>query len=59
VAEEMERDAIDGEIVTPDVRKLIDEATDRTQLKELLSGLPIDDKRRIAPLVSKKLKELA
>jgi phage recombination protein Bet len=60
IAEEVERgDIIDGELVVPDVRKRIEAATTRSEFQEVLSSLSVEDKKRVAPLISERLKELS
>lgn len=57
--EEMERaNVVDGEVVVPDVRGAIEGARDREELQEVLGNLSVEDKKRVAPLISKRLKEL-
>lgn len=51
-------DAIDGEVIVPDVRERIENATSREELQEILSSLTIEDKKRVATRVGERLKEL-
>lgn len=53
------RDAIDGELVTPDVEEAIEKAVDFEQLQEILGGMSVDDKKRCANLIAKRMKELS
>lgn len=59
VAEEIDHEnIIEGEMVIPDVKKEIEEATSTDELQRILSKVTIEDKKRIAPLISGRLKEL-
>lgn len=58
VAATNHEDAINGEIVVPDVKLRIEAAGTREELQEILSELTIEDKKRVAPLISERLKEL-
>jgi hypothetical protein len=59
VAEEVERgDVIDGELVTPDLEQSIKEVKSPTEMKQLMDTLTVEDKKRAAPLMAERLKEL-
>lgn len=59
VAEEVERgEVIDGELVTPDIEQAIKEVKSGTEMKQLMDGMSIVDKKRAAPLIAERLKEL-
>jgi hypothetical protein len=59
VAEEVERqNIVDGELVTPDIKDDIAKITSIDEIKQLMSGLSTEDKKRVAPLITEKLKEL-
>lgn len=59
VAEEVERgDVIDGELVTPDIEKAIAEVKSGTEMRQLMEGMSVVDKKRAAPLIADRLKEL-
>lgn len=59
VAEEVERgEVIDGELVTPDIEKAIAEVKSGTEMKQLMDGMSVEDKKRAAPKIAERLKEL-
>ncbi|MBI5117619.1 recombinase RecT [Candidatus Poribacteria bacterium] len=59
VAEEMERaEPIDGDIVTPDIESNIKEVKSATEMKQLMDGMSVEDKKRAAPAIAERLKEL-
>lgn len=53
------RDAIDGELVTPDAEEAVKNAKDFEDLQEILGGLSVEEKKRIAPLIANRMKELS
>lgn len=53
------RDAIDGELVTPDAEEAINKARDFEELQEILGGMAVEDKKRCANLIAKRMKELS
>lgn len=59
VAEEMERsEPIDGDVVTPDIENSIKEVKSAVEMKQLMDGMTVEDKKRAAPLIAERLKEL-
>lgn len=53
------RDAIDGELVTPDAEEAITKAHDFEELQEILGGMTVEDKKRCAKLIAKRMQELS
>jgi hypothetical protein len=59
VSEEMERaEPIDGTLVTPEIEKNIEEVSSGVEMRQLMDGMSVEDKKRAAPLIAEKLKEL-
>lgn len=59
VAEEMERsEPIDGDVVTPDIEENIKDAKSAVEIKQLMDGMSVEDKKRAAPIIADRLKEL-
>ena len=59
VSEEMERaEPIDGTVVTPEIEQNINEVKNGVEMRQLMDGLSVEDKKRAAPLIASKLKEL-
>lgn len=59
VAEEVERgEVVDGEMVTPDIENNISEVKSAIEMKQLMDGMSVADKKRAAPLIAERLKEL-
>lgn len=59
VAEEVERgDVIEGDLITPDIENNIKEVGSASEMKQLMDGMSVADKKRAAPLIAERLKEL-
>lgn len=60
ISEEVERGTvIDGEdLITPDIKDSIAQVQSPIEMKQLMDGMSVEDKKRAAPLIAERLKEL-
>lgn len=59
VAEEMERsEPIEGVPVTPEIEDNIREVKSAAEMRQLMEGMSVEDKKRAAPLIAERLKEI-
>lgn len=59
VAEEMEKaEPIDGQIVTPDLENTIKEVNTQGEMRQLMDTLTVEDKKRAAPMIAERLREI-